>query len=214
MIKTAQIQLPLLPGYAYWIPTECEFSSSCVTLEKLFFHFSVLNFEQYDLFSGVDKIYSMPYSQEEYENLRKNLKSHNAFDLLKLEAELLRVLVLFTESASLPERNINRYSELLIHILQYIQSNTSISLRVEDIAKALYVSESKVRNVFRTEMQMPIGQYIDDLVFMQAKHLLSHKNMPLSQISATLGFCDQFYFSRRFKEKFGQPPTQFRKKIH
>ena len=155
----------------------------------------------------------MPYSQEEYENLRKNLKSHNAFDLLKLEAELLRVLVLFTELASLPERNINRYSELLIHILQYIQSNTSISLRVEDIAKALYVSESKIRNVFRTEMQMPIGQYIDDLVFMQAKHLLSHKNMPLSQISATLGFCDQFYFSRVFSRRRGMPPGKFRSQM-
>ena len=35
--------------------------------------------------------------------------------------------------------------------------------------------------------------------------------MQISRISERYGFCDQFYFSRRFKEKFGVTPQKYRK---
>ena len=49
-------------------------------------------------------------------------------------------------------------------------------------------------------------------VFIQAKKLLANEQLSIAEISTRLGFCDQFYFSRRFKQKFGETPSSFRKR--
>lgn len=42
--------------------------------------------------------------------------------------------------------------------------------------------------------------------------LLKHKNEKISQIVYQVGFSDEKYFSRRFKEKFKETPSEARRK--
>ena len=62
-------------------------------------------------------------------------------------------------------------------------------------------------------MGITIGKYIDGIVLLTAKERLADKSYDISTISDDLGFCDTFYFSRRFKESFGRTPNQYRKEI-
>ena len=89
--------------------------------------------------------------------------------------------------------------------------NLKINLKATEIAEYLFISESKLRNIFKKEMNMPIGQYIEDMVFIKAKKLLGDKHHSIDEISAQLGFYDRFHFSRRFKQKFNQSPGEFKK---
>ena len=121
-------------------------------------------------------------------------------------------MINFNDAFSFDIKAIKKHSKLIQSSISYIENNTSIKLTVKDISKELFVSESKLRNEFLKEMEMPIGKYIDDMIFIKARQMLSIAINTISSVSSELGFCDQFYFSRRFKEKFGITPTNFRKK--
>ena len=203
--------IKMTPGNVYFIPTGCRFSCGCEHLEKLFFHINITTTEKYDLHFKNDKIYCIPYAIEEIENLKSRILSDNYIDIIMIKAVLLNVIGKFCDAYSLSKAKVISYSEFVENIITHIDENTSIKLKVSDIAKALFVSESKLRNVFLSETKIPIGKYIDDMIFIKAKRLLIEENAKIGKISAELGFCDQFYFSRRFKQKFGLTPYEYKK---
>lgn len=200
-------------GKAYLIPSGCSFSYGCKKLEKIFFHISFTTVEKYDLLSSVSQICSIPFSEEDYFQLLGLFTSDDYFDLLRLEMILYKTVISCCEKYKFSKAIIKEYSELTKKIMTYIQRNARINLSVIEISRQFFVSESKVRKKFKEETGINIGLYIDDMVFFKAKKLLSKKALRIKDISNKLGFCDQFYFSRRFKEKYGITPTEYRKEI-
>ena len=57
------------------------------------------------------------------------------------------------------------------------------------------------------------SQLILDRVLLEAKRLLTHADLNISQIAYELEFDDASYFSRLFKKKVGVTPEQFRKQL-
>ncbi len=210
-LKTEDQYVEMTPGNVYLIPINCKFSCGCKYLEKAFFHINVSTVEKYDLFFNIDKIYSLPFSEKDFETLKTLLASENYLDMLKLKMIITETLIKFSNTYSFNRVAVKKYSSLTENVIKYIENNTSVKTTVSDISKVLFVSESKIRNVFKKEMNMPIGKYIDDMIFIKARQLLSDSSNSISAVSTKLGFCDQFYFSRRFKEKFDLTPSEFRK---
>lgn len=198
-------------GHAYLIPSECSISYGCDHLEKLYFHLSVSTPEQYDLLSKLKSICVLPCSPEEIDTLTECFYSDNYTDLIRLKMLLFKVLDDLLQRYAQGDMLTGQYSDLTHKVFAYIGKNTKINLTTAAIAETLFVSKSKLRNVFREETGIPLGQYIDDRVFLKAKQMLLRREYSIYDISAELGFCDQFYFSRRFKEKFQQTPSEYRK---
>ncbi|MBO5879865.1 MAG: helix-turn-helix domain-containing protein [Clostridia bacterium] len=212
-LKTKSGYTEMEAGKVYFIPAGCAFSCGCERLCKVFFHISISTPEKYSLFSSVKEVYSLPYSVENIEKMREMLKSDNYLDVIKLKESVLSVLLELCDKYSFGDTPIKKHSELVSKVIDYIDGNLRINLKVADIAKATFSSESKIRNSFLSEMGIPIGKYIDDMVFFSAMNLLSEKENSVADVAARLGFCDQFYLSRRFKERMGVSPREF-KKIH
>ncbi len=202
---------PFVGGNIYILPAEIEHTLETNYFEKVYFHISVPTQEAYDLLGKLDRIYALPCLEDEYETLYRLLMSDSYYDKIKLKMCILSILVRLYDTYPLPPANIRQRSDLVKNILVYIQINLKSTLRASDIAEHYHVSESHIRNAFRKEMGLPIGKYIDELVFAKAKELLSSSSLKISQISAILGFCDQFYFSQSFKKRFWITPSQFRK---
>ena len=203
-------EIPFTGGNIYILPAEVEYVLETTYFEKIYFHISVLTQEKYDIFKNLDEIYHFPYNEGEYDSLYALLMSESYYDKIRLKMNVLSILVRLLEKYTLPESNIKQYSQLVKNTLLYIHQNAKSSLRVSDIADRFFTSESRIRNTFREELGVPIGKYIDDLVFAKAKDLLSNSTLKISQISTMLGFCDQFYFSQTFKKNSGFTPSQFR----
>ena len=209
-IKTKNQEITLKEGNVYFIPPNCKFTCGCEYMEKTFFHISLPTVEKYDFFLGIDKIYALPYSVEKQEFIRSLLKTDNYLDIIKIKLLLFEVLVDFCKNLPKETGKIKKYTPLTSKIISYIDENLSIKLTVEDIARALFLSESKIRNSFKEEIGIPVGKYIDDMVFIKARQMLTDSTKSIATVSSELGFCDQFYFSRRFKEKFGRTPSNFK----
>lgn len=212
-IKTENGTVKLEGKNVYLIPAEFKFSYGCTYLEKTFFHISVTTPERYDLLSGIGKVCSMPFSEEDYEKLIKMTSSPDSYEkILGVKAFLMDIISRFARDFSGTETPVKKYGEIVKNVISLVSHNPSIKADVKQFADRLYISESKLRNEFLKEMGIPIGKYIDDMIFIKAKQLLHKEQLSIAEISAELGFCDQFYFSRRFKEKFGETPSSFRKK--
>ncbi|WP_294240029.1 AraC family transcriptional regulator [uncultured Chryseobacterium sp.] len=57
------------------------------------------------------------------------------------------------------------------------------------------------------------SQVIALIVMNEAKVLLNSSNKPVSEISSTLGFSDQYSFSHFFKKHLGESPSDYRKQF-
>ena len=206
----------LLPGNIYFIPTGTCFSYHCTdetTMKKLFFHLLLIyTKEQHDIFSDIAPgIYSITADEANSYNIFKLYHNDDYSSLLSLKSIIFNTLGAFYDKYNWNNVEIKQYSRTVHKIMEYIQTHLSMSLTIKEIADALFLSEGTISKVFKTEKGITIGEYIDTLIFTKANHLLLKDDYTLKDISHELGFCDQFYFSRRFKEKFGHSPQQYRK---
>ena len=103
------------------------------------------------------------------------------------------------------------YSNDINSAINYVSTNLSAGLSVSEIAQAVNLAVSTLSSKFRREVGMSVGEYIDYRVTLAAAQMLLTKNNSILEISDALGFCDQFYFSRRFKARYRVSPKKFRK---
>ena len=96
-------------------------------------------------------------------------------------------------------------------VTDYMMRNIHKTLTVREICQDLGLSVSSLtRLVQQTCNQSPLA-YFTDLKIAQAEWLISHSSMNMTQIAQQLGFSSVHYFSRVFKQKIGQTPTEYKK---
>lgn len=203
----------LKAGHIYLVPagfTYDYYTDSC--MEKLYFSIYVNTMEHYDLFSNLEDIYEIPFEDNEYDKLKECVESEDYYRFMEMKMILYRSLIRMAKAHHFGPAPAKHYSQNVKMIMEQIKRNPSITCNIESLAEKMFLSPSKLRRSFQAETGITIGKYIDDMVFQKAKRMLSMENIPISKISQELGFCDQFYFSRRFKQLFGTTPSEYRNK--
>ena len=211
-LNVGEQRIPLEPGYVYLIPSYLHFGYGCTSLKKLYFHICVSCVEQKDMLSHIDRVLRLPFESKTLQALLECYRSTDIYGLLRLQMLLQQVICEFATAYDLPRQPMKTYSEAVRQAISYIQAAPSLKHTGKSIASHLFVSESKLRNAFKKELGLTVGDYIDQCVFRQAK-LMLQSQLSMEQISNQLGFCDQFYFSRRFRQRYGITPSQYRKQL-
>lgn len=100
--------------------------------------------------------------------------------------------------------------EYVTNAIKYIQFNYSHDIGVDDIAEAVGVSRSHLYRVFISNIgQSPID-YLTSFRIGEACKLLKTSTLSVAEVAYSVGFSDQFYFSRVFKKNKGVAPSQFK----
>jgi len=73
------------------------------------------------------------------------------------------------------------------------------------------LSESRLSHLFRSETGESPWAYLERARLDEARRLLAATDLPIARIAERVGFSSEFYFSRRFRERFGAAPRQYRK---
>lgn len=203
--------ITLRGGNLYIIPAGYSFSYSCAQqMHQLYFHINLTGGGGYDLLRGVNQIISEKVDPSHIEELLSIYQSNDKTSRFLLKAILQKDLFAALNNAKV-EFGTSEPSHYVKRALRYIEEHLSMSLTISEIAKELFISPDTLSHRFKKEMGESVGKYIDGLIFFKAEQLLGGSELPLAQISSELGFYDQFYFSRRFKDKFGIPPLKYRK---
>ena len=117
----------------------------------------------------------------------------------------------FVTKTGLGGRQYREYSKSTREAMRYIIGNLSMELNVEKVADELFLSPSSLSKRFVSDTGITLGRFIDRQVLKKARQLLIGSDMTMHEISDTLGFCDQFYFARKFKSYYRTTPTEYRK---
>ena len=101
-------------------------------------------------------------------------------------------------------------SALVKRALAYLHQNYTRPLSRWEIAKAIDVSEDYLSRVFHRELGLSPWDYLNRYRIYQAKELLRRTNDPIQAVARQVGFKDQAYFSRVFRNLTGISPSAFR----
>lgn len=91
-----------------------------------------------------------------------------------------------------------------------LESDLSRDLDLADLAHDLGMSYDGFRKRFGRAMGVPPARYRTTRLIDRACELMQIGGMTDREIADGLGFCDEFYFSRRFKQVTGRSPREFR----
>ena len=100
---------------------------------------------------------------------------------------------------------------ILQKAMDYMVSNLSNRIKLEDVAAHLYISPAWLSKLFRTKLDVSFHQYVTQLKIEEAKLLLRHSKTSIQDIAWRLGYEDTVYFSKLFKRVTGVTPTKYRK---
>ncbi len=81
------------------------------------------------------------------------------------------------------------------------------------VARELGMSYQSFRKQFRKRVGQPPGKFRRQLLLEEAARRLLTESISIKALAEELGFCDEYYFTRRFTEQHGIAPVAYRKRL-
>lgn len=95
-------------------------------------------------------------------------------------------------------------------VVNAVSDNPARNWKAKDLVRVSRVSYSGLRRLFSKARQETLHDFIQRVRVEQAKGLLADPRLSVKQVSATLQFTNEMYFSRFFKRAEGRSPSEFR----
>ena len=103
-----------------------------------------------------------------------------------------------------------KHSDTVYRAMEYIRSNFSRKITLEEIASYVHLSGSHLSGTFHKETGQTISAYINHVRIEKSKQLLAATQATIAEVAALCGYEDQSYFSRVFRQGTGLSPKRFR----
>lgn len=130
----------------------------------------------------------------------------NAKSYLKVSEVIFRLILALAESVE-KKREV---SPMANRVKEALDSSVYRKITIDKLTEELSVSKSQMTREFKKYYALTPYQYLLDRKIDIAKSLLNITSMKVFEISETLGFTDEYYFSNLFKQKTGESPLAFR----
>lgn len=95
-------------------------------------------------------------------------------------------------------------------IREYIESNYCQNFKLSDLEEKYHFSSAYLTKLFRSVYGYSIYEYVLKLRMERAKELLENSDIKILDIAERLGYTDNHYFSKAFKNYYDISPSQYR----
>lgn len=143
------------------------------------------------------------------EVLNRFAQRHPVYAELEKTAE--KVLEASGESADALDSQ--RTKERIEKVKVYIDENIREKIRMEDLAKLVYINEQYLMRIFKQQTGRTILEYITERRIAIASGLLKNTNYSINYIANEVGCENYSYFTRQFKRFTGYTPREYRAKF-
>jgi AraC-like DNA-binding protein len=107
----------------------------------------------------------------------------------------------------------NYYEQIVTRAKHLMETNIYGAINLSGISDQLGISTSRLNEIFKTYTSMTPYQYYIHLKIHKAEGILEQEDIPVKEAAYKMGFEDQYYFSRLFKNKTGFSPSSWKKII-
>lgn len=94
-------------------------------------------------------------------------------------------------------------------VIALMNTNLDRQLRVAEMAAAVRLSPSQLRQVFKAQTEAPLGRYLRDLRMFRAKELFETTFLSVKEVAARVGITGISHFVRDFEKAYGMTPTRY-----
>ncbi|MFH0842549.1 MAG: helix-turn-helix domain-containing protein [Bacteroidota bacterium] len=126
---------------------------------------------------------------------------------------LLKVLILLYQRNSQAASRLfeSGHKKQLVNEFRKLVNNRFITLRTsKDYARELHITPNYLNALCQEFFLKTVSDIICERVILEAKRMLMHSKLSISEIAYKLGFYDNSYFGRYFKKEVGMTPKSFR----
>lgn len=142
---------------------------------------------------------------------------------LNLSSELYRLgqayrfLSLAVESYEGQNKKTGAYSDLstddyINYAIKYIQNNYA-NLQIKNVAEYIGLNRTYFTAIFKEKMYMSPQEYLMQTRMRHACDLLQNTELPVRVIASSVGYENALTFSKIFKQKYGESPVHYRRKV-
>jgi len=127
---------------------------------------------------------------------------------------VLKVMILMYRRDSLQMGRIFESSQKkhLLNEFRKLVNKRFFSLRTtKDYAQELNITPNYLNALCQEYFLKTVSEIIQERVILEAKRMLMHSSLSISEIAYKLGFNDNSYFGRYFKKVVGMTPESFRR---
>ena len=110
------------------------------------------------------------------------------------------------------EGNPTRYESIIKSFIELLAANYREEHKVEFYASRLNLSAHYLTLIVKRVTGQSASDFIFEMLYSEARTLLTHSKLSIQEIASTLNFSDQSSFGKFFKRKAGISPVDFRKK--
>ncbi|MHA2852385.1 response regulator transcription factor [Paenibacillus lautus] len=96
-------------------------------------------------------------------------------------------------------------------LLEYIQDHYADPITLTGVARQFHFNASYLSSYFASYNGEGFSEYLNKIRLEKAMELLLTTELTISEISASVGYSDQSYFTKVFKKQTGISPSQFRR---
>jgi len=115
------------------------------------------------------------------------------------------------DSASFSDYGVRRQQSLEFgRLYEYLWENHAEPITVTQAASMLGMSQFRFMKFFKKATGMTFVTYLTHLRLSCAHRLLEEPHRSIAEVAATVGFADQSYFDRRFRQLYGRTPREVR----
>jgi AraC-like DNA-binding protein len=126
-----------------------------------------------------------------------------------------RVFLLLAEILANERRkglpNCSKEQQMVEKIKFYMEENIDKEINIAGMARTLGLSISRLNSIFKTYTSMTPYHYFIQKKINKACRLLEQTDISVKETAFKLGFDDQYYFSRLFKQKTNIPPSRWKR---
>lgn len=146
------------------------------------------------------------YRNEAFDNAFAVLSNEN--DMANLELFVQKRL--YECTTAINNTRTQHENPTIAKVCTYIQNHLSEDISLDALAADAQISPFYLSKLFKEEKGETFSTYLADMRLEKAKELLTTTTASIKEISAQVGYNDQNYFSKLFKNQFGVSPTEFR----
>lgn len=138
-------------------------------------------------------------------------KNYTIESSLRLQGILSLLLSEFIANHKSSDPDANAIHAKLKKSLAFIEGNYTADLTLAEMAQPSYLNPSYFLRLFKQVYNQTPHNYLITLRLHSACQKLKQTDLSIKEISESLGFCNQFHFSKVFKDYYGMTPSMYRK---
>ncbi len=126
---------------------------------------------------------------------------------------MLLICMLRNDNLSIVQGNDTVINRECTQIKNYLDANYSENITLDTLAELSHMNKYYMAHAFTKYIGLSPINYLLQKRIQEGKSLLESTSFSIAQISSTLGFSSQSYFSQSFKKATGKTPVQYRTEV-